>query len=66
MVLSNNSSSNFNNQWLNVPSGPVVKNLSVSAGVTSLILGLGRFHMLRATKFVCLRAGALQLEKAPQ
>ena len=28
------------------PGGPVVKNLSASAGVTGLISGPGRFHML--------------------
>ena len=34
----------------NFPSSLVVKNSPVSAGVTGLIPGLGRSHMLRATK----------------
>ena len=30
------------------PGGPVVRNLPANAGDTSLILGLGRIHMLKS------------------
>ena len=33
------------NPGVDFPDGPVVKNLSASAGDMGLILGLGRFHM---------------------
>ena len=36
----------------NFPGGPVVKNLTASAGDHGLIPDLGRFHMLGSTKSV--------------
>ena len=37
----------------NVPGGPRVNNLLGNAGDMGSVPGLGRFHMLRATKLMC-------------
>ena len=40
----------FKKEFWDFPNGPVVKNLPASVGDTGSIPGLGRSHILRATK----------------
>ena len=60
---------NKNEVNLDLPSGPVVKNLPANAGNTGWIPGLGRFHMLLSNSSqyaFAPRAPALQKQKPPQ
>ena len=60
---------NKNEVNLNLPSGPVVKNLPANAGNTGWIPGLGRFHMLLSNSSpyaLAPRAPPLQKQKPLQ
>ena len=41
---------------MGLPDGAMYKNQSASVGDTGSVLGLGRFHMLRAAKPMCPRS----------